>query len=164
MIKIFQAENAEQIEQIRRLFREYEKWLNLDICFQGFEAEVANLPGKYAKPDGRLLLASVDNAIAGCIALRKLEENTCEMKRLYLRDEFRGAGLGVKLIEKVIEEARLIGYQKMRLDTLPGKMAQAVKIYESHGFRQVPAYYQNPYDETLYLELDLNFYAEARTK
>lgn len=155
MIEIIQAETAAQIEEIRRLFREYEKWLEFDVRFQGFEAEVANLPGKYAKPDGRLLLVSVDGAIGGCIALRKLEENICEMKRLYLRDEFRGLGLGVKLIRKLIEEARLSGYQKMRLDTLPGKMAKAVKLYESHGFRQIPAYYQNPYPETLYLELDL---------
>ncbi len=156
MIEIFQAETAAQIEEVRRLFREYEKWLELDICFQGFEAEVANLPGKYAKPDGRLLLAAVDGAIAGCIALRKLEENICEMKRLYLRDTFRGSGLGNKLIEKVIAEARLIAYQKMRLDTLPGKMAKAVRLYESHGFRQISAYYENPYAETLYMELDLS--------
>lgn len=156
MIKIFQAETPGQIEEIQKIFREYEKWLGLDICFQGFEEELANLPGKYAKPSGRLLIAFVDDKVAGCIALRKLEENICEMKRLYLRDEFRGSGLGNKLIEKVIEEARLIGYQKMRLDTLPDKMNKAVRLYESHGFRQIPAYYPNPYDETLYLELDLS--------
>ncbi len=156
MIKIFQAETSEQIKEIQKLFREYEKWLGLDICFQGFEEELANLPGKYAKPNGRLFIASVDGKIAGCIALRKLEENICEMKRLYLRDDFRGSGLGNKLIEKLIEEARLIGYQKMRLDTLPGKMNKAVRLYESHGFRQIPAYYHNPYGETLYLELDLS--------
>ncbi len=155
MIEILQTETPEQIEETKKLFREYEKWLGLDICFQGFEAELANLPGKYAKPSGRLFIASVDGKIAGCIVLRKLEENICEMKRLYLRDEFRGSGLGNKLIEKLIAEARLIGYQKMRLDTLPDKMNKAVKLYESHGFRQIPAYYQNPYGETLYLELDL---------
>ncbi|CAN5403321.1 N-acetyltransferase [soil metagenome] len=156
MIKIFQAETPKQIEETKKLFREYEKWLGLDICFQGFEAELANLPGKYAKPNGRLLVASVDGKIAGCLALRKLEEGICEMKRLYLRDEFRGSGLGNKLIEKLIGEARLIGYQKMRLDTLPDKMNKAVRLYESHGFRQIPAYYHNPYGETLYLELDLS--------
>ncbi|MEO8072540.1 MAG: GNAT family N-acetyltransferase [Acidobacteriota bacterium] len=156
MIKILQAEIPEQIAETKKLFREYEKWLELDICFQGFEAELANLPGKYAEPDGRLLLALVDGKIAGCIALRKLEENICEMKRLYLRDEFRGLGLGNKLIKKLIEEARLIGYKKMRLDTLPDKMAKAVKLYESYGFRSIPAYYHNPYSETLFMELVLD--------
>ncbi len=155
MIEIVQANTSEQIGEIRRLFREYEKWLELDICFQGFEQELANLPGKYAEPNGKLLLASVDGKPAGCIALRKLAENICEMKRLYLRDEFRGLGLGNKLIEKLIAEAQIIGYQKMRLDTLPDKMANAVRLYKSHGFRQIPAYYLNPYSETLYLELDL---------
>lgn len=155
MIKILQAEIPEQIEEVQKLFREYEKWLGLDVCFQGFEEEFANLPGNYAKPDGRLLLASFDGEIAGCIALRKLEENICEMKRLYLRGEFRNSGLGNKLIEKLIEEARLIGYRKMRLDTLPDKMPKAVKIYKSHGFREIPAYYHNPYGETLFMELDL---------
>lgn len=156
MIKILQAETPEQIAETKKLFREYEKWLELDICFQGFEAELANLPGKYAQPDGRLLLALVDGRIAGCIALRKLEENICEMKRLYLRDEFRGLGLGNKLIENLIEEARLIGYKKMRLDTLPDKMAKAVKLYESYGFRPIPAYYRNLYSETLFMELILD--------
>ena len=156
MIEIIQAAAPDQIEEVQRLFREYEKWLELDICFQGFEVELANLPGKYSEPEGRLLTVSVDGIIAGCIALRKLEDNICEMKRLYLRGEFRGSGLGNKLIEKVIEEARVIGYQKMRLDTLPGKMAKAVKLYESHGFRQIPAYYHNPYSETLFMELDLS--------
>ena len=156
MIEILQAETSEQIEAAKKLFREYEKWLGLDICFQGFEEELAALPGNYAKPGGRLFIASVDGKIAGCIALRKFEENICEMKRLYLRDNFRGSGLGNKLIEKLIEEANLIGYKKMRLDTLPGKMNKAVRLYESHGFRQIPAYYHNPYSETLYMELDLS--------
>ena len=156
MIEILQAETSEQIEETQKLFREYEKWLELDICFQGFEAELANLPGKYAEPDGRLLLILVDGKIAGCIALRKLEESICEMKRLYLRDEFRGFGLGNKLIERLIEEARLIGYKEMRLDTLPDKMAKAVKLYETYGFRPIPAYYHNPYSETLFMELVLD--------
>ena len=162
MIEILQAETDEQIKETRRLFREYEKWLNLDMCFQGFAEELANLPGKYAKPGGRLYLAIVNNEIAGCIALRKLEENICEMKRLYVRDEFRGFGLGNKLIGKLIEEACLVGYQKMRLDTLPDKMAKAVKLYKSHDFREIPAYYHNPYGETLFMEKDLAQEAEAR--
>jgi GNAT superfamily N-acetyltransferase len=155
MLKILQAETPEQIEEARRLFREYEAWLGLDLCFQGFEEELANLPGKYKQPDGRLFLASVDEKTASCIALRKLEEGVCEMKRLYVRDEFRGLGLGKTLIEKLIAEARLAGYKKMRLDTLPDKMAKAVKLYESHGFRQIAPYYHNPYGETFFMELDL---------
>ncbi len=155
MIEIIHAETFKQIEEIRRLFREYEKWLEIDICFQGFEEELTNLPGKYAKPNGRLFLAIANGETAGCIALRKLEENICEMKRLYVRDEFRGFGLGNKLIEKLIKEACLIGYQKMRLDTLPDKMAKAVKLYKSQGFREIAPYYHNPYGKTLFMEMNL---------
>lgn len=150
-----QAETPEQIEDVRKLFREYEAWLGLDLCFQGFEAELDGLPGKYAPSSGRLFLVSVDGKTAGCIALRKLEDGICEMKRLYIRENFRGFGLGNKLIEKLIVEARLAGYKKMRLDTLPDKMSKAVKIYESHGFRRIPPYYPNPYGDTLFMELDL---------
>lgn len=152
MIEILQAETPEQIEAARTLFREYEKWLDLDICFQNFEEELQNLPGKYAAPDGRLFLAFADEKAAGCIALRKLEENVCEMKRLFVRDEFRGIGLGEKLIEKLIDEARSTGYEKMRLDTLPGKMRKAVKLYAYHGFQEIAPYYYNPYTETLFME------------
>ena len=155
MITIEQAETAEQIEEIRRLFREYEAWLGLDLCFQGFEAELAGLPGKYAPPSGRLFLASVDGKPAGCIALRKLEDGICEMKRLFVREDFRGHKLGNRLIEKLIDEALLQGYKKMRLDTLPDKMGKAVALYRSHGFRQIPAYYHNPYGDTFFMELDL---------
>ena len=155
MTSIIQVETDEQIEQARKLFREYEKWLGLDICFQNFEEELLNLPRKYDKPDGRLFLAFVDEKVAGCIALRKLEENICEMKRLFVREEFRGIGLGEKLIEKLIAEAREIGYKKMRLDTLPDKMGKAVKLYKSHGFHKIAPYYDNPYKETLFMELVL---------
>ncbi len=155
MIEIIEAETIEHIEIVRQLFREYEKSLDIDLCFQGFEAELANLPGKYAAPDGRLFLALVDGKTAGCIALRKLEQDVCEMKRLFVRDEFRGFGLGKLLIEKLIEEARLTGYKKMRLDTLPDKMAKAVKLYESHGFRKIEPYYDSPFGETLFMEKNL---------
>ncbi|MGC2236610.1 MAG: GNAT family N-acetyltransferase [Pyrinomonadaceae bacterium] len=155
MIEIIQPETPEQIEEARALFREYEAWLGLDLCFQGFEAEVANLPGKYALPDGRLFLVLAGERAAGCIALRRLEKDICEMKRLYVREEFRSLGLGRTLIEKLIGEARKIGYKKMRLDTLPDKMAKAVKLYESYGFRAIPAYYPNPYDDTLFMQLYL---------
>ncbi|HEX8368929.1 MAG TPA: GNAT family N-acetyltransferase [Pyrinomonadaceae bacterium] len=154
-IEIIQAETPAQIEQTRALFREYEAWLGMSLCFQNFDEEIAHLPGKYAKPDGRLFLASVDENLAGCIALRKLQEGICEMKRLFVREDFRGQKIGIILIEKLIEEAKTIGYRKMRLDTYPPKMAKAVKLYESHGFREIPPYYHNPYGEVLYLEKEL---------
>ena len=155
MTQIIPAETPEQIEEIRILFREYEASLGLGLCFQGFEEELSNLPGKYAEPDGRLFLAFVNKTAAGCIAMRKLEEGVCEMKRLYVRDKFRGHDLGKTLIEKLIEEARLIGCVKMRLDTFPDKMAKAVRLYASYGFREIAPYYHNPHGETLFMELDL---------
>jgi GNAT superfamily N-acetyltransferase len=154
-MEIIQAETPEQIEQARGLFREYETWLGLSLCFQNFDEEVAALPGKYAKPEGRLFLVFANENLAGCIALRKLEEGVCEMKRLFVRGDFRGRKIGNVLIEKLIEEAKSIGYRKMRLDTYPPKMAKAARLYESHGFREIPPYYHNPYGEVLYLEKDL---------
>ena len=155
MLNIIQAETADQIEAARMLFREYEAWLGLDLCFQGFDAELAELPGKYALSDGRLLLAYSDESLAGCIALRKLEDGICEMKRLYVRDEFQGQKIGVQLIERLIRDARGIGYKKMRLDTYPAKMAKAVSLYESHGFRPIEPYYKNPHEGVLFMELTL---------
>ncbi|MBX7055930.1 MAG: GNAT family N-acetyltransferase [Pyrinomonadaceae bacterium] len=155
MLIITQAETDEQIAEAKALFREYESWFGMDLCFQGFEAELAALPGKYAMPDGRLYLAYVDDTLAGCIALRKLYDDICEMKRLFVRDGFRGAKVGVSLIERVIAEAQEIGYSKMRLDTYPPKMGKAVSLYLSHGFVQIPPYYNNPHPDVLYLELAL---------
>jgi ribosomal protein S18 acetylase RimI-like enzyme len=155
MIEIIEARTGEQIEQARGLFREYEAWIGLALCFQNFDEEVANLPGKYAAPDGRLLLAFADGKLAGSIALRKLADGVGEMKRLFVRSEFRGQKIGIALIEKLLAEARKIGYEKIRLDTYPPKMAQAVRIYESYGFREIPPYYDNPYGDTLFMELDL---------
>jgi GNAT superfamily N-acetyltransferase len=155
MTTIIQAHTPDQIETARLLFREYEEWLDMDLCFQDFETEVATLPGKYAEPEGRLLLAQKDGKTAGCIALRKIDDDVCEMKRLFVRDEFRGHGLGLLLVEKVISEARAAGYLKMRLDTFPPKMGKAVKLYESHGFREIAPYYNNPHTGVLFMELDL---------
>ncbi|HMU32720.1 MAG TPA: GNAT family N-acetyltransferase [Pyrinomonadaceae bacterium] len=152
MTEFVDAEANGSIEDARTIFREYEKWLGLDLCFQGFEEEVRSLPGRYAKPDGRLILAYKDGELAGGIALRKIGDGICEMKRLYLRENSRGGGIGRELIEKLIEEARSIGYKKMRLDTFPPKMGKAVRLYESHGFYEIPAYYENPYDGVLYME------------
>lgn len=155
MIEIIQSATAAHIDEARTLFREYEAWFGMSLCFQNFDAEVANLPGKYAPPEGRLFLAYADESLAGCIALRKLEAGVCEMKRLFVRDRFRGRQIGVKLIEKLFAEARAIGYEKMRLDTFPAKMGKAVSLYESYGFREIPPYYENPHGETLYMEKDL---------
>jgi len=155
MINIAQAESTIQIDEARLLFREYEAWLGLDLCFQNFEAEVAGLPGKYAPPDGRLLLATMENKVAGGIALRDICDGICEMKRLFVREQFRGLGIGVQLIERLIMDARGIGYQKMRLDTYPPKMGKAVNLYESHGFRPISRYYDNPHEGVLFMELML---------
>lgn len=154
-VTLGQAESDADIADVRAIFREYESWLGLDLCFQGFEDELKNLPGKYATPDGRLYLARVDDKIAGCIALRSLESNACEMKRLFVREEFRGLRIGQKLIERVIDDARAMGYAAMRLDTFPPKMGKAVQLYESYGFREIPPYYNNPNEGVLFMELRL---------
>lgn len=156
MDEIRPAISSDDLATIRDLFREYESWLGLDLCFQGFEEELQTLPGKYAGPEGRLYIAAVDGEPVGCIALRKLADGICEMKRLYLRDTARGHGLGKALIEKLIEDARAIGYAKMRLDTYPPKMGKAVGLYESHGFQAIDPYYDNPHGDTLFMELDLS--------
>ncbi|MDQ2746902.1 MAG: GNAT family N-acetyltransferase, partial [Acidobacteriota bacterium] len=117
--------------------------------------ELANLPGKYAAPSGRLFLIYVEGKAAGCIALRKINADICEMKRLFVRETFRGAGAGRMLIEHLIKEARTIGYRKMRLDTLPDKMPKAVELYRSYGFREIAPYYENPHKTKLFMEKDL---------
>lgn len=155
MIQIIQAETPSQIEQARILFREYEAWLGLDLCFQSFEQELADLPGKYAPPDGCLFLASEGEKILGCVAMRKIDAETCEMKRLFVRENGRGKGIGRELVKRVIERARRSGYRKMRLDTLAAQMSKAVEIYRSFGFRQIPAYYDTPIAETIFMELIL---------
>ena len=152
MIEIRQAESEGDIQEARSIFREYEQWLGMSLCFQSFEEELATLPGKYAPPHGRLYLARIDGEIAGCIALRKLEDGVCEMKRLYLRESVRGRGVGLALIEKLIEDAKAIGYRRMRLDTHPPKMGKAVRIYEAHGFFEIPPYYDNPHEDVLFME------------
>lgn len=155
MVEIIQVATSEDVEDARQIFRDYEQWLGMSLCFQSFEEELADLPGKYAPPSGRLYLARIDGETVGCIGLRKIEEGICEMKRLYLRESARGKGVGVMLIEKVIADARHIGYQKMRLDTFPPKMKKAVELYESHGFLRIAPYYNNPHPETTFMERDL---------
>ncbi len=156
MLKIIEAASPEEIDEARKLFREYAAWLKLDLCFQNFEKELAELPGAYAPPRGRLLFAVEDERVMGCIALRPLSEDVCEMKRLFVRTQFQGRGLGRILTEKIIEEARSIGYERMRLDTLPSRMERAVSLYRSFGFEEIEPYYQNPTEGTLYMELKLS--------
>jgi len=154
-LNIIQAGGEVEIEQARQLFREYAAALGISLCFQNFAEELDGLPGNYAPPAGRLLLGDKDGQLAGCVALRKIEDTVCEMKRLYVRPEFRGSQFGRVLAEKVIEEARQLGYERMRLDTLPPLMPRAVALYRALGFREIEPYCHNPNDEVLYMELKL---------
>lgn len=150
-----QAESPAQIAQARELFLEYAKSLNFSLCFQSFDKELASLPGDYSPPEGRLLLAEYQCQLAGCVALHKLEADVCEMKRLYLRLQFRGKGLGRVLADRIIAEARQIGYRRMRLDTVEPVMKDAVAMYRKLGFREIDPYRPNPNPGTLYMELEL---------
>ena len=150
-MQIIEATALPDIERARSLFREYETSLGVDLCFQGFEQELAGLPGAYAPPSGRLLLAVDDGRPAGCVALRPLGADGCEMKRLYVRPEFRGRRVGRLLAERVIAEARAIGYPRMRLDTLPS-MKEAIPLYRSLGFAEIGPYYANPVPGALFME------------
>ena len=162
------------IPAVRELFREYEKSIGISLCFQSFDKELAELPGKYAPPQGRLLVAKAGNEFAGCIALRPLQvtvddgqqhgspgegarryTSICEMKRLYVRPAFRGQQLGRRLAERLIEEARAIGYTHMRLDTMPSLMGAAVRLYRELGFYEIAPYCENPSPDVLYLEMAL---------
>lgn len=153
-VEIVYATSPEQIKIVHELFLEYAKSLNFDLCFQGFDKELAGLPGDYAPPDGRLLLAQYNKQIAGCVALRKVAENVCEMKRLWVRPEFRGKKIGRKLAESVLQEARDIGYNIMKLDTID-TMTEAIAMYHSMGFTETTAYRYNPVDGAKYMELKL---------
>ena len=161
-MELIQVESAAQVEEARRLFQEYADSTGVDLCFQNFEAELRALPGDYAPPAGRLFLLEDDEGRAvGCVALRKIEDGVCEMKRLYLRPAARGAGAGRRLAESVIDEARRLGYERMRLDTLPS-MREAISLYRSLGFRETEPYRFNPVEGTLYMELNLLDRGETR--
>jgi ribosomal protein S18 acetylase RimI-like enzyme len=154
VIRIESAEAPEFIATIRKLFVEYSESLEVDLCFQGFAEELAKLPGDYARPTGRLALAFQGDEVAGCGALRPLSSDVCEMKRLYVRPGFRGKGAGGAMIDGLISSAREVGYQRMRLDTLPS-MATAIAIYRSLGFSEIAPYRANPVPGALFFELDL---------
>jgi len=157
-VTLLHVEEVESVEPAREIMREYAASLNVDLCFQNFEAELASLPGEYAAPSGRLLLASIDGALAGCGGFRALTDcdyaNACEMKRLFVRPAFRRFGLGRVLAEALLDEARRAGYSAMLLDTLD-EMESARELYASLGFEEVPPYYFNPIPGAHYLKCEL---------
>jgi putative acetyltransferase len=154
MVKFIQVESATHVAQARELFQEYEASLGICLCFQNFEEELASLPGDYAPPQGRLLLALDGAQITGCVALRQIDGETCEMKRLYVRPAFRGQGVGRELATTIIEQARSIGYVRMRLDTL-SSMKEAIALYQSLGFLPTEPYRHNPIEGAIFMELGL---------
>ena len=153
LLQILQAQSADHITQARELFLEYAQSLGFSLCFQDFDKELASLPGDYAPPEGRLLLAEYEGQLAACVALHKLDPDICEMKRLYLRPQFRGKGLGRILADRIIAEARQIGYRRMRLDTVEPVMKDAVAMYRKLGFKEIAPYCSNPIAGALYMEL-----------
>ena len=157
IMNIVQAKTPHEIDEVRRLFREYETYLNVDLCFQHFESELADLPGKYAPPVGTLLLAKERQRAIGCGALRSLspiQDRTCEMKRLYVCPEVRGLSIGKKIAERLIQEGVRLGYSTMVLDTL-NRLEAAIQLYESLGFVRMEPYYDNPLPDVVYWKLDL---------
>ncbi len=152
--RIERALDPGSVEVARALFREYASQLGFSLEFQGFDSELARLPGEYAPPSGALFLARVGRDPAGCVAVRKLGDRACEMKRLYVRPGYRGHGLGRRLAELAIAEGRRLGYLRMRLDTVAG-MTEALALYRGLGFREIPAYRFNPRTDAAYFELEL---------
>jgi ribosomal protein S18 acetylase RimI-like enzyme len=154
MIEIRPAHLARDLEVVRQLFGEYAESLDIDLCFQNFEEELTSLPGKYQLPHGRLLLAWDGELALGCVALRPIDAETCEMKRLYVKPQARGLQLGRRLAERVCAEARDAAYRRICLDTLP-TMTAAIRIYESLGFTGIGPYVFNPVEGAIFLGLTL---------
>ena len=154
MAVIRAAASKDDWVEARRLFEEYAASLGFDLSFQDFDREVASLPGDYASPRGAILLAEDNSGVAGCVALRPFADETCEMKRLYVRPTHRGSGLGKLLAEAILAEARVRGYRSMRLDTVPG-MEAAMALYRSLGFREIGPYRANPIPGALFMEREL---------
>lgn len=154
MLDIIEANTAEQLATVRELFLEYAHSLNFSLNFQSFDRDISELPGKYAPPDGRLYLAYWDKQVAGCVALTKLGIGVCELKRLWVKPEFRGKGIGRALAQKLIDDAREIGYYRMMLDTID-TMVEAMTLYESLRFERTKAYYNNPLPGATHFQKDL---------
>lgn len=144
-----------QIAQARELFLEYAESLGFSLCFQNFDKELADLPGDYAPPEGRLILAQSNGSLAGCGALHRLDPTSGELKRLYIRPQFRGLGLGRALAQHLLREAASIGFQRVLLDTVAGKMDEAIALYRRLGFREIEPYRKNPIAGAIYMELQL---------
>jgi ribosomal protein S18 acetylase RimI-like enzyme len=154
-MRVSEPSSPEDFTIVRTLFQEYADSIGIDLSFQGFQAELAGLPGKYAPPRGALFIAYDDSLPLGCVALRPLDEpDVAELKRLFVRQAGRGRGVGKALTRLAIERARTIGYRAIRLDTL-ATMKDAQKLYRSLGFREIPAYTFNPLPDAAYMELDL---------
>jgi len=153
-IRIYEDYSDEGIAFARGLFTEYAESLGFPLDFQDFDNELENLPGEYAPTDGCILLCEINNKPVGCIALRKLENGVCELKRMYVKPEFREQGIGKSLAQEIIKKARKIGYKRMRLDTLES-MKIATHLYKSIGFKEIEAYRYNPLDNAVYMELEL---------
>ena len=153
-MELIQAQSHDDLLAARQLFMEYADWLGVDLCFQGFQQELDGLPGDYAPLDGPLLLAVEDDQAVGCVAMRKLGDGICEMKRLYVQPGHRGKGLGRKLAEAIIQEARGTGYQTIRLDSLTS-LKEAAGLYRSLGFIEISPYRYNPLPDAVFMELGL---------
>jgi len=155
LFTLSQVQTPVQITQARELFLEYAQSLGFSLCFQGFDKELVGLPGDYAPPDGRLYLAEHNGQLAGCAALHRLDATSGEMKRLYIRPNFRGLGLGRTMAERILSEAASIGFQRIRLDTIQGTMDDAIALYRRLGFQEIEPYRKNPITGALYMELTL---------
>ncbi len=164
-IRTLSATDAEALEQVRQYFRNYAAWLGVDLSFQNFEQEMAALPGAYAEPEGRLFFAEFGGRPAGCVGVRPVPDSdgTCEMKRLYVDPDFRGKGVGRELALAAIKAAKVIGYRRLLIDTLPS-MRMAVKLYRELGFTEAPAYYKTPVEGTMFLALDLENLSEEEIR
>ena len=151
---LIRTARPDEMDVLRQLFREYEAWLQVDLCFQGFEQELAALPGAYGPPQGGIWLCERDGEVAGCVALRPLDQGRCEIKRLWVREAYRGQSLGRRLAETALREGKAKGYARVCLDTL-GQMTEARQLYNSLGFHEIPAYYDNPLVDVRYFEREL---------
>jgi len=163
MVEFTFAESTELLSIVQELFKEYACSLDFDLCFQNFDKELAELPGEYAPPDGRLIVAINETKVVGCVALRKIIDGICEMKRLYVRPAYRGKGIGRELVRAIIGEAEKICYTHMRLDTVPA-MKEAIGLYRSTGFYEIEPYRNNPVEGAMFLELTLKPSSKRRLK